>query len=133
VYTVEAYARVRRAVQVDGLSERAAAREFGISRDNGSQDAAVFDSARLQPAAAVSAAEAGRLDRGSSIRSLEEDKTGPGKQRHSAKRIFERLRESMRFRRLHDRDRLRAAAEAESAGDAPAAGASCGSRTSGVR
>jgi transposase len=33
VYTVELYARVRRAVQVDGLSERAAARQFGISRE----------------------------------------------------------------------------------------------------
>ena len=58
VYTVELYARVRRAVQVDGLSERAAARKFGISCDDGSQDAALFDSARLRPAAAGTAAEA---------------------------------------------------------------------------
>ena len=30
---MELYARVRRAVQVEGLSERGAAREFGISRE----------------------------------------------------------------------------------------------------
>ena len=32
VYKVEVYARVRRAVQVDGMSIRQAAREFGLSR-----------------------------------------------------------------------------------------------------
>jgi transposase len=32
VYKVEVYARVRRAVQVDGMSVRQAAREFGLSR-----------------------------------------------------------------------------------------------------
>ena len=32
VYQVEVYARVRRAVQVDGMSIRQAAREFGLSR-----------------------------------------------------------------------------------------------------
>jgi transposase len=32
VHKVEVYARVRRAVQVDGMSERQAAREFGLSR-----------------------------------------------------------------------------------------------------
>jgi DNA-binding transcriptional regulator LsrR (DeoR family) len=30
--TVELYARVRRAVLVDGMSRRAAAREFGLAR-----------------------------------------------------------------------------------------------------
>ena len=32
VYKVEVYARIRRAVQVDGMSIRQAAREFGLSR-----------------------------------------------------------------------------------------------------
>ena len=32
VYTVELYARVRRAVHVEGMSEREAARQFGIAR-----------------------------------------------------------------------------------------------------
>ena len=32
VYKVEVYARVRRAVQVDGMSIRQAAREFGLAR-----------------------------------------------------------------------------------------------------
>ena len=33
VYTVELYARVRRAVLVEGMSEREAAREFGLARE----------------------------------------------------------------------------------------------------
>ena len=33
VYTVEVYARVRRAVQVEGMSEREAMRQFGIARE----------------------------------------------------------------------------------------------------
>jgi transposase len=32
VFKVEVYARVRRAVQVDGMSIRQAAREFGLAR-----------------------------------------------------------------------------------------------------
>jgi len=32
MYTVEIYARVRRAVLVDGKSRRAVAREFGLAR-----------------------------------------------------------------------------------------------------
>ena len=32
VYKVEVHARVRRSVQVDGMSERQAAREYGLSR-----------------------------------------------------------------------------------------------------
>ncbi len=32
MYKVEVYARVRRVVQVDGMSIRQAAREFGLSR-----------------------------------------------------------------------------------------------------
>ena len=33
LYTVELYARVRRAVLVEGMSERKAAREFGLARE----------------------------------------------------------------------------------------------------
>jgi transposase len=33
VYTVELYVQVRRAVQVEGMSEREAARQFGVARE----------------------------------------------------------------------------------------------------
>ena len=33
MYTVEIYARVRRAVYVEGMSERRVAREFGLARE----------------------------------------------------------------------------------------------------
>ncbi|MBI2816727.1 MAG: hypothetical protein HYX72_07290 [Acidobacteria bacterium] len=33
MYTVELYARVRRAVQVEGKSERQVAREYGLARE----------------------------------------------------------------------------------------------------
>ena len=33
MYTVEIYARVRRAVYVEGLSERQVAREYGLARE----------------------------------------------------------------------------------------------------
>ena len=47
VYKVEVYARIRRAVQVDGMSIRQAAREFGLSRKTHPEDAAVFPAAGL--------------------------------------------------------------------------------------
>ena len=34
MYTVEIYARVRRAVYVEGMSERQVAREFGLARES---------------------------------------------------------------------------------------------------
>lgn len=63
---------------------------------NGSQDVALFDSARPQPPAADPEVEAGRLDRDID-QILEEDKARPAKQRHSAKRIFERPRAEYAF------------------------------------
>ena len=47
VYKVEVYARVRRAVQVDGMSIREAARQFDLSRKTDPEDAAVFAAAGL--------------------------------------------------------------------------------------
>ena len=43
MYTVELYARVRRAVQVEGKSERQMALEYALARET----VRVFDSARL--------------------------------------------------------------------------------------
>jgi transposase len=96
VYTVELYARVRRAVQIEGLSERAAAREFGISRET------VRKMLRYSIPPGYSRRQPVRRPKlgawiGIVDQILEEDKARPAKQRHSAKRIFERLREEYAF------------------------------------
>jgi transposase len=96
VYTVELYARVRRAVQVDGLSERGAAREFGISRETVRKMLRYSippGYSRQQPV------QRPKLGAWTEVidQILEEDKGRPAKQRHSAKRIFERLREEYAF------------------------------------
>ena len=92
MYFVDIYGRVRRAVLVDGRSQRAVAREFGISRDSvrkmlrssvppGYQRQQPIKRPKLDPLLGVIDAI------------LAEDKTRPAKQRHTVKRIFERLRE----------------------------------------
>jgi transposase len=93
---VELYARVRRAVQVDRLSERRAAREFGISRET------VRKMLRYSLPPGYSRQQPVRRPKpgawiGIIGQTLEEDKTRPVKQRHTAKRIFERLRQDYAF------------------------------------
>ena len=53
---VELYGRVRYAVQIQGLSRREAARQFGIDPRTVGQDAGVFGSTRIpaEPAAGAS-------------------------------------------------------------------------------
>ena len=58
---------------------------------NGKQDAGVFGATWISAAEAGDATEAG-LVAGRDRRDLEDDKQRPKKQRHTAKRIFERLR-----------------------------------------
>jgi transposase len=93
---VELYARVRRAVQVEGLSERDAAREFGISRETvrkmlrysippGYQRQRPVRRPKLE-------AWVGTIDQ-----ILQEDQSRPAKQRHSALRIWQRLRDEYAF------------------------------------
>ena len=88
---VELYAQVRRAVYVEGISQREAARRFGI------------DPRTVAKMLAFSAPPGYRRSRpparpkldpfvGIIDRILEEDKSQPAKQQHTAKRIFERLR-----------------------------------------
>ena len=93
---MELYARVRRAVQVDGLSEREAARQFGISRETVRKMlryALPPGYSRQQPIQRPKlGAWLGIIDQ-----ILEDDKARPAKQRHSAKRIFERLRDEYAF------------------------------------
>jgi transposase len=89
---VELYARVRRAVVVDKMSEREAAREFGLARETVRKMLrySVPPGYRRQQAARRPKLDAwvGTIDQ-----ILEDDKAEGRKQRHTAKRIFERLRE----------------------------------------
>jgi len=93
---VEIYGRVRRAVRVEGRSQRAVSREFGLSWETvrkmleyavppGYQRQQPIKRPKLGPWLGVIDAI------------LEDDKQRPAKQRHTAKRIFERLREEHGF------------------------------------
>ena len=86
---VEFYAAVRRSVYVEGLSERAAARRFGLARETVRKMLRY----RLPPGyrrAKPTVSETGRLHRGHH-QILTDDQQRPKKQRHTAKRIWERL------------------------------------------
>ena len=93
---MEVYLRVRRAVMVDGLSVREASRVFGLHRDTvrkmlaysappGYRRKGPPHRPKLEPFTGV-------IDRIS-----EEALRVPKKQRHTAKRIFERLRDEDGF------------------------------------
>ena len=91
MYTVELYARVQRAVLVDGQSQRTVARESGLARKTVRkmlEYSAPPGYQRLKPVRRP------KLDpwQGVIDAILEDDKQRPRKQRHTAKRIFERLR-----------------------------------------
>jgi transposase len=97
VYKVEVYARVRRAVQVDGMSIRQAAREFGLSRKTirkmlqfslppGYERKKPVLRPKLGPWLGI-------IDQ-----ILVDDKAQHKKQRHTAKRIFDRLKAEHAFR-----------------------------------
>ncbi len=59
---MEFYAELRRCVYVEGLSERAAARRFGLAREtDGAQDAALLPAAGVSPDAADPVSETGRF------------------------------------------------------------------------
>ena len=96
MYAVETYAAVRQFVFIEGKSRREAARVFGLSRDTinkmcrfsappGYQRTKEPEKPKLGPLIPVIEAI------------LEADRTAPVKQRHTAKRIFERLRDEHGF------------------------------------
>ena len=93
---MEIYGRVRRAVRVEGRSQRAVAREFGLSRETvrkmlqyavppGYQRQQPIKRPKLGPWLGVIDAI------------LNDDKQRPPKQRHTSRRIFERLKEEHGF------------------------------------
>src|SRR3989440_10217793 len=89
---VELYGRVRYAVQIEGLSRREAARQFGIDPRTVAKMLAFSvppGYRRRRPPARP------KLDPFTGIIDgiLAEDERRPRKQRHTSKRIFERLRD----------------------------------------
>src|SRR5260370_7942391 len=90
MYSVEIYGRVRRAVYVEGMSERQVAREFGLARETVRkmlQYAVPPGYRRQQPA------KRPKLDAWGGVidQILEEDRSRPRNQRHPAKRIPKRF------------------------------------------
>ena len=96
MYSVDVYLRVRRAVMVEGISIREAARVFGLHRDTVRKMLAysVPPGYRQQnpPRRPKLEPYTGVIDR-----ILEDDLKRSRKQRHTAKRIFERLRDEYGF------------------------------------
>ena len=128
---VEIYARVRHAVLIEGLSERAAAERFGINARTVSKmlkfsvpPGYVRTKPPFRP----------KLDAFVGIIDaiLAADKERPKKQRHTAKRIFERLRDEHGFTGkvvpdlIRDRKRSRRGLAPAKSRDVRAAGASAG-------
>ena len=93
---VELYVRVRRAVFIDGMSRRATARLFGVDRRTVGKMLRYSVPPGYQrkkpPARPKLDPFGGFVDR-----ILEEDEQQPRKQRHTSKRIFERLRDEYSF------------------------------------
>ncbi len=118
MYQVDVYLRVRRAVMVDGMSIREAARVFGLHRDTvrrmlafsvppGYRRQTPPKRPKLEPFTGV-------IDR-----ILEDDFRVPRKQRHTAKRIFDLSGQGrVRVRRpVHHRQGLREGASPPVSGD----------------
>ena len=96
MYKVGIYLRVRKACFVEGMSVREAARVFGLHRDTVRKmlEYSVPPGYRRQRPA-----RRPKLDpyKGVMDQILEQDLTSPKKQRHTAKRIYERLRDEHGF------------------------------------
>ena len=96
MYVVDVYLRIRRAVMVEGMSVREVSRVFGLHRDTVRKMLAYSTPPgyrrKIPPRRPKLEPFTGVIDR-----ILEEDHRVPRKQRHTAKRIFERLRDEYGF------------------------------------
>jgi transposase len=112
MFKVELYGRVRRAVLVDGTSQRTAAREFGISRKSVRKMVAFSVPPGYRREQPVKRPKLGPWI-GVIDAILEDDKVRPARQRHTAKRVWERLREEHQFSDGYTivKDSLRSAAQ----------------------
>jgi transposase len=96
VYQVEVYARVRRAVQVDGMSIREASRQFGLSRKTIRKMRQFSLPPGYERRKPVQRPMLGPW-LGITDQILVDDQSQPKKQRHMAKRIFDRLKAEHAF------------------------------------
>ena len=96
MYNVDVYLWARRAVMVKGMSIREASRTYGLHRDTASKMLAYSVPPgyrrKSPPRRPKLEAYTGVIDR-----ILEDDHRVPKKQRHTAKRIYERLRDEYAF------------------------------------
>ena len=95
IHTVELYRKVRLTCR-EGMSERAAARHFGVSRESVRKMLRLSVPPGYRRTVRV---RRPKLDGFTELidQWLEEDRTQPRKQRHSAKRVFDRLRAEYAF------------------------------------
>ena len=93
---MEIYGRVRRAVRVEGRSQRAVAREFGLSRETVRKMLAYAVPPGYQRQQPIKRPKLGPW-LGVIDAILADDKQRPAKQQHTAKRIFDRLRDEHGF------------------------------------
>ena len=96
MYAVESYAAVRRFVFVEGHSQREAARVFGLHRETVSKMCRFSLPPGYRRTKPVGKPKLGPLLPVIDA-ILDADRTAPVKQRHTAKRIFERLRDEHGF------------------------------------
>lgn len=89
---MELYGRIRRAVFVEGKSQRAVAREFGVARETVRKMLRYSAPPGYRREQAVKRPKLGPW-LGVIDAILKDDQNQPKKQRHTAKRIFDRLRE----------------------------------------
>ena len=100
MYSVDVYLRVRRAVMVEGMSIREASRVFGLHRDT-VRKMLVYSvppgyQRKIPPRRPKLEAYTGVIDH-----ILDDNHRVPRKQRHTAKRIFERIRDEYGFDGQH--------------------------------
>jgi len=93
---VEVYGRVHRAVQVEGMSERQAAREFGLSRKTIRKMLEYSAPPGYQSKKPVARPKLGPW-LGIIDQILEDDEARPKKQRHTARRIYDRMKDEHAF------------------------------------
>ena len=96
MYRVDLYARVRRACRVEGMSTREASRVFGLDRKTVRKMLSFSVPPGYRRGKPPRRPKLGPF-MGIIDRILEDDRTSHHKQRHTAKRIFDRLRDEYGF------------------------------------
>ena len=100
MFSVEMYYQVRRACLVEGMSEREASRVFGVHRDTVRK---MLANATPQGYTRQRPPRKPKIEPFTGVIDaiLEADRSVPRKQRHTVKRIFERLRDEYGFEGQH--------------------------------